>query len=270
MKEIGHMLETDQADSGPRRPLLGRILEEKFHLLESKLEEALAYQQEKGGRLGEVLVHLRSLREEQLLEALAQQFEMKWMPQLDTSHVDHELIKKVPIAFCRRYRVLPLRYEEGFILTASTDPLETVALDDLRLLLGKPIKPILTSSVTLLGCLNRAYDEIANPAGAEQVMEDIAANQSLNARAGIGAHDRPRHLHRRARRTHQPRNHRQRPRSRGEVAPPRKRVGGPRDARGQRQHHHRVDAGPRARAARAHRQRSGPRGLLTRNKALSS
>ena len=174
------MAETDHPNSGLSRPLLGRILEEKFHLLESKLEEALAYQQEKGGRLGEVLLHLRSLREDQLLEALAQQFEMTWMPQLVTSHVDHELIKKVPIAFCRRYRVLPLRYEEGAILTASTDPLETVALDDLRLLLGKPIKPILTSSVTLLSCLNRAYDEIANPAGAEQVMEDIAANRSLD------------------------------------------------------------------------------------------
>jgi general secretion pathway protein E len=174
------MTETDHPNSGLSRPLLGRILEEKFHLLESKLEEALAYQQEKGGRLGEVLLHLRSLREDQLLEALAQQFEMTWMPQLDTTHVDHELIKKVPISFCRRYRVLPLRYEEGAILTASTDPLETVALDDLRLLLGKPIKPILTSSVTLLSCLNRAYDEIANPAGAEQVMEDIAANRSLD------------------------------------------------------------------------------------------
>ncbi|THJ18749.1 MAG: type II secretion system protein GspE [Nitrospira sp. CG24B] len=163
-----------------RRPLLGRILGEKFNLLDSKLEEALAYQHEKGGLLGEVLLHLRLLREEQVLEALAQQFEMSWMPQLDTTHVDHELIKKIPIAFCRRYRVLPLRYEEGAILTASTDPLETVALDDLRLLLGKPIKPILTTSIALLACLNRAYDEIANPAGAEQVMEDIAANQSLD------------------------------------------------------------------------------------------
>ncbi|MGZ8404667.1 MAG: type II secretion system ATPase GspE [Nitrospira sp.] len=159
---------------------MGRILGEKFNLLDSKLEEALAYQHEKGGLLGEVLLHLRLLREEQVLEALAQQFEMSWMPQLDTTQVDHELIKKIPIAFCRRYRVLPLRYEEGAILTASTDPLETVALDDLRLLLGKPIKPILTTSVALLACLNRAYDEIANPAGAEQVMEDIAANQSLD------------------------------------------------------------------------------------------
>src|SRR6185437_14507022 len=103
-----------------------------------------------------------------------------WMPHLDTTHVDHELIKKVPISyavFCFKKKI---RYKEGAILTASTDPLETVALNDLRLLLGKPVKPVLTTSVMLLACLNRAYDEIANPAGAEQVMEDIAANQSLD------------------------------------------------------------------------------------------
>jgi len=172
--------EPQQPTVSVTRPRLGEILRAKFHLPELKLEEALAYQQEKGGRLGDVLLHLRALREEQVLEALAQQFDMTWVPHLDTTHVDHEVIKRVPIAFCRRYRVLPLRDENGAILTAATDPLETVALDDLRLLLGKPIAPVLTSSVALLSRLNRAYDDIANPAGAEEVMEDIAANESLD------------------------------------------------------------------------------------------
>jgi general secretion pathway protein E len=169
-----------QAGSNYGKPLLGRILGEKFNLLDSKLEEALAYQREKGGRLGEVLLHLRLLREEEILEGLAQQFEMAWMPQLDSTKVDHTLIKKVPISFCRRYRVLPLRDENGTVLVASTDPLETVALDDLRLLLGKPIKPVLTTGVALLACLNRTYDEVASPAAAEEVMEDIAASESLD------------------------------------------------------------------------------------------
>ena len=172
--------EPQQPTVSVTRPRLGEILRAKFHLPELKLEEALAYQQEKGGRLGDVLLHLRALREEQVLEALAQQFDMTWVPHLDTTHVDHEVIKRVPIAFCRRYRVLPLRDENGAILTAATDPLETVALDDLRLLLGKPIAPVLTSTVALLARLNRAYDDIANPAGAEEVMEDIAANESLD------------------------------------------------------------------------------------------
>jgi general secretion pathway protein E len=159
---------------------LGRILGDKFNLPNAKLEEALAYQREKGGRLGEALLHLRALREEELLEGLAIQFDLPWMPVLDSATVDHELIRKVPIAFCRRYRVLPLRHEGGIILVASTDPLETVALDDLRLLLGKPVKPVLTTGVSLLARLNHVYDEAASPAGAEEVMEDIAASESLD------------------------------------------------------------------------------------------
>ncbi|MDH5641895.1 MAG: ATPase, T2SS/T4P/T4SS family, partial [Nitrospira sp.] len=167
-------------ESSYGRPLLGRILGDKFNLSSSKLEEALAHQQEKGGRLGEVLLHLRALREEELLEGLAVQFGLPWAPQLESANIDYELIKKVPIAFCRRYRVLPLRHEEGEILVASTDPLETVALDDLRLLLGKPVRPVLTTGVALLARMNRAYDETASPTGAEEVMEDIAASESLD------------------------------------------------------------------------------------------
>ena len=177
---MANLSESVRMESNYGKPLLGRILGDKFNLPSAKLDEALAYQREKGGRLGEALLHLRALREEELLEGLAIQFGLPWMPQLDSTAIDHELIKKVPIAFCRRYRVLPLRHEGGIILIASTDPLETVALDDLRLLLGKPVKSVLTTGVSLLARLNQIYDEAASPAGAEEVMEDIAASESLD------------------------------------------------------------------------------------------
>ena len=162
------------------RPLLGAILEDKFGLSEAKLLEAINIQGTKGGRLGEILVRLRAITEDQLLQALAVQFELPWLPHLDVSQVDHEWVKKVPIHFARRYHVLPLKTEDGAVLVATTDPMETAALDDLRLLLGLPIKPVLTSSLSLLACLNRVNDEAASPAGAEQVMEDIAASESLD------------------------------------------------------------------------------------------
>lgn len=165
--------------NNPGRPLLGAILEHKFSLPEAKLLEALNIQQNKGGRLGEILIRLRAIDEDQLIQALAFQFELPWLPQLEAGQVDQEWIKKVPIHFARQYRVLPLKAEEGSVLVATTDPLETVPLDDLRLLLGLPVKPILTSGISLLACLNRVYDEAASPAGAEQVMEDIAANENL-------------------------------------------------------------------------------------------
>jgi general secretion pathway protein E len=162
------------------RPLLGAILEQKFGLSEAKLLEALNIQQTKGGRLGEALLKIRAIEEDLLLQALALQFEMAWLPHLDVAQVDHEWIKKVPIHFARRYRVLPLKVDDGAIIVATTDPLETAALDDLRLLLGMPVKAVLTSAMSLMSCLNRAYDEVASPTGAEQVMEDIAASENLD------------------------------------------------------------------------------------------
>jgi general secretion pathway protein E len=161
------------------RPLLGAILEQKFALSEAKLLEALNIQQNKGGRLGEILIRLHVIDEDQLTQALALQFELPWLPQLEASQVDQEWIKKVPIHFARRYRVLPLKAEEGSVVVATTDPLETMPLDDLRLLLGLPVKPVLTSGISLLACLNQVYDEAASPTGAEQVMEDIAASENL-------------------------------------------------------------------------------------------
>ena len=69
---------------GYGRPLLGTILGEKFNLPETKLEEALAQQREKGGRLGDVLVRLRAVRDDEVLQALAHQFEYRgfltWNP----------------------------------------------------------------------------------------------------------------------------------------------------------------------------------------------
>ena len=159
---------------------LGAILEEKFGLPEAKLLEAINIQGTKGGRLGEILIKVRAITEDQLLQALAIQFELTWLPDLDVIQVDHEWVKKVPIHFARRYHVLPLKTEDGSVLVATIDPLQTAALDDLRLLLGVPVKPVLTSSLSLFSCLNRVYDEASSPAGAEQVMEDIAANESLD------------------------------------------------------------------------------------------
>jgi general secretion pathway protein E len=97
--------------------------------------------------------------------------------------VDPALIGKVPIAFARRYHVLPVRVEDGRVLVAMADPFETAALDDLRLLLGRDVAAAVTSSKTLLACLNQVYDH-AQPASAEKVIEDLAESGPLDRVAG--------------------------------------------------------------------------------------
>lgn len=134
------------------------------------------------GTIGSVRMDAAGVRmkdDDESIQALAQQFDLPWAPNLDPAAVNTELIARVPISFARRFKVLPLREEEGVILVATTDPLQTEALDDLRMLLGKPIKPVLTTSLTLLGTLNQAYDR-ANAGGAEAVMEGLVAEEGLD------------------------------------------------------------------------------------------
>jgi general secretion pathway protein E len=159
---------------------LGTILTEQFKLADDKLKEALTLQESKGGRLGEILVKMRAVQEQDVLEALGQQLELPVVAHLESSQVDPAVILKVPIAFARRHRVLPLRIENGAVIVATTDPLELAALDDLQLLLGYPVKAVLTSVYSLLACLNHVYDQAASPTAADQVLEDMASSENLD------------------------------------------------------------------------------------------
>ena len=62
--------------------LLGQILQQKFSLSTERLEEALRIQQEKGGRLGEILIRLKAVKEEEVLEALGVQLSLSYWPEL--------------------------------------------------------------------------------------------------------------------------------------------------------------------------------------------
>ncbi len=160
---------------GYGRPLLGELLQQKFSLSASKLDEALATQRAKGGLLGDVLTRIRALKEEEVLEALAFQLDITWMPLLDPTQIDPDLVKRVPIAYARRCRVLPVRREEPHVLVAVCDPLNTMPLDDLRVLLGSAVKPVLTTGKALLACLNQVYDQTSSDK-AQQVIENISGD----------------------------------------------------------------------------------------------
>lgn len=160
-------------------PMLGEILCEKFGLQPSKLNEALDIQATKGGLLGEILLKQRLIREEDLLQALSIQLELPWVPQLDSAMVDITLVEKIPIGFARRYSMLPLHREQGHVVVAVANPLELEALDDFRLLLGCQVRTVVTSSSSLIACLNQVYDRAASGT-TEEVMKDLSSDEDLD------------------------------------------------------------------------------------------
>ncbi|MEO5657555.1 MAG: type II secretion system ATPase GspE, partial [Nitrospiria bacterium] len=150
--------------------------------------EGLSVQREKGGRIGDVLVRLGYLKEEAVLEALGEQLGVPYLRRLSPEDVDKALIAKVPIAFAKRYELLPLREVGGVVQVATANPSVTAPLDDLRLLLSKPVLPVVASAATIVACIHQAYERPAD--SAEQVMEDLEAEPLDRLATALGEEPR--------------------------------------------------------------------------------
>src|SRR5439155_3790722 len=135
--------------------------------------EALTVQAEKGGRLGEILVGLKAVSEEQVAKALAAQLDLAYLARIFPEEIDAELIKKVPINFAKQARILPLFVENEVVALAVADPLDTAVLDHARMLLQQNVHPRLALASTIIDAINAVYDRAINEA--EQVVDEMEA-----------------------------------------------------------------------------------------------
>jgi len=150
---------------------IGEILREQLGFEEDKIEEALQHQSERGGRIGEILVGMKVVSAEDVIHALSAQLDLPVVDEIDVSTVDAELVRRIPINFAKQQLVLPLSQTADEVVVAVSDPLNTFALDDVRMLLGQPIRAVLAAGQVILDGINRLYDRATNEA--EALVDDL-------------------------------------------------------------------------------------------------
>ena len=137
---------------------LGAILVREGSVSAEQIEEALELQKVRDKRIGEILIELEYIDEDQLLAALSAQFGIPC--ELDIAeHVDATLTTKVPISFIRQYEMVPFCERDGAYLVAIRNPVNLLPLEDLRLLLDGPVTPVLCSEKDLQDILNSYFDQ---------------------------------------------------------------------------------------------------------------
>ena len=151
--------------------LIGKILKETGLLSENVLDEALKTQEEKGGRIGEVLVRQKDISEADLLEALSIQFELTFLLTLPIEDLKIDFTEKVPIQFLKKYKIIPIITSDK-VCIAANDPLLFQSFDDLRLLLGLECEEVvLALEPAIISAINFAYDLTRD--SAEQFVQDM-------------------------------------------------------------------------------------------------
>jgi type IV pilus assembly protein PilB len=126
----------------------GELLVAKGLLSREELHEVLEQQREQGGRLGEVLLRLKMLSDEDVTAALSEHFEMEYIrfdnkSVIDT--IDVEIARQLPESIATRFALVAVREEGGKIVVAMADPLNVIAIDTVTLKLKRQIKPALSS-----------------------------------------------------------------------------------------------------------------------------
>ncbi len=135
---------------------LGDLLLKAKLITQDQLDAALKSQREEGGKIGEALVRVGSVTENDITETLSQQF---GVPSIDLAsfEIDPAVVKIVPADVARKYGVLPVNKTGATLTIAMGDPTNVFAMDDIKFMTGYNVEPVVASEVALRKAIDRHY-----------------------------------------------------------------------------------------------------------------
>ncbi|MFH0881075.1 MAG: ATPase, T2SS/T4P/T4SS family, partial [Lentisphaerota bacterium] len=154
--------------------LIGEILVAMGKATGAQIDAALAKQRllPAPRRLGELLVEEGIIGETDLLHALGRQFEAEVLDHIEPDQLDPAMVSKLPVEWARANCMLPAR-RAGRIVVLMNDPSRMHAVDDLSLLLGQELLPVLAPERLILKAIEQCYFRKKDTA--EDLLKDISA-----------------------------------------------------------------------------------------------
>jgi type IV pilus assembly protein PilB len=153
-------------DNFVSRRKLGELLIESGLLTIDKLKDALEVQKETGKRLGEALIDMKVISEEEMAFALAMQLKIPFIDLTDYS-IKNEVIDCLPEEVCQKFVCVPLSMKNNILDVAMADPLDLNIMKDLQFITGYNIQPAISTRSQIIDKLQRHYHP-------ERTISDVA------------------------------------------------------------------------------------------------
>ncbi len=153
--------------------LVGEILVRQGVLPAERLIGLFDSVREKNVPLTEVIVSSKVADERAIAEALAREFDLRFVPKIDVAAIPDEVAGRIPITYAKQHRVLPLAEDEDYVYCVSADPFDTTAVDDLRALFQKPVQMAVAPGDVVVDAINRVWERKETAGG------DLEGDQAL-------------------------------------------------------------------------------------------
>lgn len=147
---------------------VGDILVDEGLISQAQLETALEEQKRLGGRLGEVLIKLGYVTEEQSITGIGKQLGITYVTYESGKlkpNKDENLEELIPYDFSIRNVCLPLSRTISSLTVAMSDPTDLLLMDNLRKITGCDINPI----IALRADINKAIEDFY---GKDKILQD--------------------------------------------------------------------------------------------------
>jgi type IV pilus assembly protein PilB len=160
---------------GLSRRLADLLVEENLITLE-QLQQALDSQKSGGEKLGTLLIDQGILPEEKLLQFLAEKTGISFVSLTEMGEISEEAIAAVPEAIARQKMLMPFNKTKDRLTVAIADPLDVMALDDLKMLTGCEVIGCLASESEIVA----AHEKYYRQASSQEALEDIVKQSDVD------------------------------------------------------------------------------------------
>ena len=135
---------------------LGELLLEQGIISLEQLGKALSAQQDKGGLIGESLVELGYVREDDIAQSLTAQYGFPFLT-LKNYDVSAEITNIIPSRLARRYLLVPVDRIGNNLTLAMSNPLNMQAISDVELLSGCSVQAFVSTSSDIKRAIDKYY-----------------------------------------------------------------------------------------------------------------
>lgn len=135
-----------------------------------QLKEALDRQRATGLRLGQVLLKEGYITQQDLTGVLESQLGIRSVNLRQTA-VDSKVARMIPENLARRHMVIPVRVEKGHLHLAMRDPLDQVAIQDVRLLVQMQVTPLLATEDNITASIERVFSQASAAKAADAFVQ---------------------------------------------------------------------------------------------------
>ncbi|PYM73526.1 MAG: type II secretion system protein GspE [Candidatus Rokuibacteriota bacterium] len=159
---------------------LGQMLVNDKLLSTEQLNQALERQRKTRERLGQILIDMKLIDEDILLKYLGAQFRKDPITRQDLAALDPDVVKLVSEEVARQYGVIAAERSGRRLIVATADPLNVMAMDDLRRATGLEVDFRIGPASAIQEAIEKTYRKVTQVVTSEGLDDALKIDLGLN------------------------------------------------------------------------------------------